>query len=154
MATNIEIKTAIDTDITNKILPNSVTNTNVGERIKDIVDYVVQEITTLTPTYNKYVALLTQSGLGAPIVTSLLENSLSAPIIWTRSSAGVYIGTLTGEFTNLKTFCMICPISVAGDWSLFPATNNTIELKTWNNVTNAFADGYLNETSIEIRVYN
>ena len=47
MATNIEIKAAIDTDITNKILPNSVTNINVGARVKDVVDYVVQEVLTV-----------------------------------------------------------------------------------------------------------
>ena len=49
MATNIEIKEAIDTDITNKTLPSSVTNTNVGARMKSVVDYIDQEITNISP---------------------------------------------------------------------------------------------------------
>lgn len=47
MATNTQIKTGIDTDITNKTLPKSVLNTNVGTRMKSIVDYADQEVAAL-----------------------------------------------------------------------------------------------------------
>ena len=46
MATEAEIKAAIDSDITNQTTTNSVTQVNVGERMKDTVDYTVQEIAT------------------------------------------------------------------------------------------------------------
>lgn len=44
MPTNIQVKADIDTDITSKTLPNTVTNTNVGARMKSVVDYAVQEL--------------------------------------------------------------------------------------------------------------
>lgn len=46
MATNIELKSQIDTDIINKTLPNSVTRANVGNTFKNVIDYVDQEIST------------------------------------------------------------------------------------------------------------
>ena len=61
MATNIEIKAAIDTDITNKTLPSSVTNTNVGARIKDIVDYVDQETVNIQPRIKTQKTIITSS---------------------------------------------------------------------------------------------
>lgn len=41
---NILLKQQIDTEITNKILVNSISPTNVGNSIKAVVDYVDQEI--------------------------------------------------------------------------------------------------------------
>jgi hypothetical protein len=42
--TSTELKTQIDADITNKTTADSVTTDNVGENLKDIVDYVDQEV--------------------------------------------------------------------------------------------------------------
>ena len=42
--TNINLKTQIDTDITNKTTSSSITPSNVGDNMKDIVDYVDQEV--------------------------------------------------------------------------------------------------------------
>lgn len=109
---------------------------------------------SVTLPYKKYVALLSQSGTNAPVVTTLLENTLPGTIVWTRTSAGLYYGTLTGAFTNLKTWCMICPISVGATWSLYPTDTNQVQLRTWDDASAVGVDGYLNETSIEIRVYN
>jgi len=49
MATAVQIKTSIDTNITNKTLPGSINNTLVGADIKSVIDYVDQEIDTITP---------------------------------------------------------------------------------------------------------
>lgn len=49
--TNTQLKTQIDEDITNKTSDGSVTTENVGENLKDIVDYVDQEVSSIpTPT--------------------------------------------------------------------------------------------------------
>ncbi len=46
MATEAELKAAIDADITDKVLDNSVTQVNVGENMKATVDFTVQEVAT------------------------------------------------------------------------------------------------------------
>lgn len=46
--TNIQIKSGIDTDITNKITNASITPVNVGGRMKTVVDYVDQEIQNIS----------------------------------------------------------------------------------------------------------
>jgi hypothetical protein len=42
--TNTQLKTAIDTDVTNKTLPKSLSNVNLGNDMKAIVDYTDQQI--------------------------------------------------------------------------------------------------------------
>lgn len=51
--------------------------------------------------YKKYVALLTQSGIDAPIAT-VFENTIGN-IVWTRDSPGNYKATLNGAFITDKT---------------------------------------------------
>ena len=46
--TSSQLKTQIDTDITNKTGPNSISKANVGNNLKDIVDYVDQMAITKT----------------------------------------------------------------------------------------------------------
>lgn len=45
--TNTELKAQIDAEITNETAVNSVSTLDVGENMKDIVDYVDQEISAL-----------------------------------------------------------------------------------------------------------
>ena len=49
-----------------------------------------------------YRALLTQTGTDAPVAT-VLENTLGGDVVWTRNSAGRYVATLAGAFTDNKT---------------------------------------------------
>ena len=99
-------------------------------------------------------ALLTQSGTGAPIV-DVLENELSALIAWTRpSGAGSYTGTLVGAFPfESKTAVIIGVLNTAdslvvGGWG----DVNSVYLTSFLATTNT--DGLLYKTPIEIRVYN
>ena len=48
--TNTDLKALIDLDITNKTTTNSITPTNVGVNLKKVVDYVDQEIQTISLT--------------------------------------------------------------------------------------------------------
>jgi len=50
----------------------------------------------------RYKALLTQTGTNAPVAT-VLENTLGGTVVWTRTGAGVYVGTLASAFTVEKT---------------------------------------------------
>lgn len=46
--TNTQVKTGIDTDITNKLTAASITPVNVGGRMKTVIDYIDQQINTVS----------------------------------------------------------------------------------------------------------
>lgn len=108
-----------------------------------------------------YRALLTNAGVSAPTVI-VLENSLSATIVWTRTGIGVYLGTLTGAFTASKTFILIGNSSGnSGDGVIFDIIGSThTSANAVTLVTSYFSagvaarsDALLSGTQIEISVY-
>ncbi len=54
-------------------------------------------------SYLVYTALLTQTGTDAPVAT-VLQNTLGGTVVWTYEDFATYQGTLTGAFTDGKTF--------------------------------------------------
>jgi len=91
---------------------------------------------------------------GAPVVT-ILENSFGN-ISWTKNNVGVYRGTLNSSFPSNKTF--------APSYTIFPLnglpifffvtllSDSVIEIFIYEDGSGV--DGLLNQTPIEIRVYN
>lgn len=138
---------------------NPIVNTNdtVAEALESIVDYVCNNQPTV-PAYKVYTALLTQAASADPVVT-VLENNIGN-IVWTRNTFGVYTGTLSGAFVSAKTALFIQK-SVGLAKNLFPypkdlwieyTNTNTITIYTTDDTF--LIDGVLNNTTIEIRVYN
>lgn len=120
----------------------TVTSTLNGRTISDIL-----------PTYKKYIALISQSSTSAP--TSIeLENTIG-PIIWTRGTAGIYFGTLTGAFTLDKTYVMLSNVLPNSIVMAKRRDNDTIEINTTNlhSPTVAYHDTHLFKNTLEIRVY-
>lgn len=120
------------------------------------------KIETIRP-YKVYVALLTQSGPEAPVVTEL-ENTLGASVNWTRTATGRYSATAIGVFTVGKTVVFVQPPPGAS------LTNKTYVVSVNANSSadsiglitqliaaqlgsHQVADGALAGTAIEIRVY-
>lgn len=103
--------------------------------------------------YQVYTCLLTQSGTAAPTAT-ILENSIGS-IVWTRSSAGIYVGTLSSAFTANKTWLQAnwSDESASGNivFQLKRTSSNTVQLLSSSDGINGF-DVFTN-LSIEIRVY-
>lgn len=107
--------------------------------------------------YKVYSALLTQTGTNDPTAT-VLGNSLSAAIAWTRTGAGTYIGTLIGAFPASKVL-----ILVSGDVNtglglgvLYYASrtsSNVITLLTYSIVDATQEDDLLADTNILILVF-
>ena len=189
--TRAELNTYIDTNITDKTEVNSITPVDEGNALKEvsdyvdqevelkqnisdlsidvvtdgesdikypsvkaIKDYVDQEITAVKP-YKVYSILISQTGANDPAVTTLLENTFDGVITWARISTGTYEGTITTtEFTNLKTGFIITPIGVDLNCASYSPTSSTVRIQTWVPSSVAFADGQLNETFYEIRVYS
>jgi hypothetical protein len=67
--------------------------------------------TPSAPTYKVYRAILTQTGTAAPVAT-VLENTFSGTIVWSRMMGGWYQATLANAFTVNKTM-----INQALNWS-------------------------------------
>jgi len=103
---------------------------------------------------NVYTALLTQSGTSAPSATVLGTNTIGS-IVWTRSSAGVYVGTLSGAFTANKTWSVVgWSDESAGNNIVFRLKrtgNNTVELLSTSDGVNG-GDVFTN-LSVRIEVY-
>lgn len=100
--------------------------------------------------YKVYTALLTQTGTDAPVAT-ILENTLGGTIVWSRTSAGLYVGTLSSAFTSNKT--AIFNSVTSGIILTANPTTSTIQLET-RTVGNVNNDSLLIGTTLEIRVYN
>ena len=109
--------------------------------------------TPYTPPYKVYSALLNQDLTKDPEAI-VLENTLGSTIVWSRKNSGEYRATISGLFTNNKTMIQISTNTGQGDTVVFSVTDiNTIELGTANS-SFTLADNLLDNTPIEIRVYN
>ena len=102
--------------------------------------------------YTVYTALLTQTGNAAPVAT-VLQNTTSGTITWTRTGTGEYTATIANAlFTLNKTLVFINNgdglhqgAGVAPSW--ISPTTTTINIDT-------FSDGALINGAIEIRIYS
>jgi hypothetical protein len=105
--------------------------------------------------YQVYTAQLTQSGTSAPIAT-VLENTLETTVTFAYTSVGNYSISFGTAPLFAKTVILTSPLNAeAANWYLFATKLNTptrISLATRVNGTDTNA--LLNNTLIEIRVYN
>lgn len=106
----------------------------------------------LTKPYKLYTALITQLGTNAPTANVLGLNEIGN-IVWARSSAGQYTGTLNGAFTANKTYLYIYSGQGGATEQVLVRSNiNQVFLGAY--VSGLNADSGMNEVSMEIRVYD
>ena len=107
--------------------------------------------------YKIYSALLTQT-LGNVLVPIILQNTIGN-IVWSVNSVGDYSATLTGAFTNNKTFVITSPEGDIDDYYIFATSPygdvNSINF-SFRNSSRTLKD--INDTEllfihVEIRVY-
>ncbi len=106
-----------------------------------------------------YVGLLTQSGTDNPINTEIV-NTLDEFLFWSRNDIGHYTCSTVDGFTENKTviFSSITITALGGGtgegytFVFERASASSVDLKTYN-AAGALADGLLNGTPVEIRVY-
>jgi len=111
---------------------------------------------TISKPYLIYTAILTQVLTDAPIVT-VLENTLSGVIVWTRTSTGIYLGTLAAAFPLGKTWAIAQYNGSGGDakvgLKLFRLSNDTVQLVSYDSSEIPYELHSEIEEYIEIRVY-
>lgn len=107
--------------------------------------------------YKEYTGYFTQIGTSVPTV-SVTNNTLGGTVVWTRTSAGIYIGTLAGAFTNSKTFIptMNQQLPVANKTVfMIPSGLDFITVIVRLITDGSFADLNFSESmAISIKVYN
>jgi hypothetical protein len=103
--------------------------------------------------YKVYTALLSQSGTNAPFVI-VLENTLEGTLVWSVSSVGIYLGTLTGAFTLNKTVSFISGDQSADKGYGIDNLSSVDYVRISTRLAGSLNHNQLNKASIEIRVYN
>ena len=108
-----------------------------------------------TRNYKVYVALLSQNATSAPTAI-VLENTLGVTVTYTYSITGEYIGTATGALTLNKTTFLIknSNHSSPNYYTESIARISTDLFVIGSQINGVFANGILNQATIEIRVYN
>lgn len=133
-----------------RLLGASLKNLN-PTAIYNKINEIISVVNDIKP-YKTYVALLNQSGANPP-VPIILENTIGN-IVWTKIADGEYEGKLPDGFVVGKT-TIICPSNSGPGQTIINDVpdNSTISIVT-ADTTNAYVDNLLNNTPIEIRVYN
>lgn len=103
---------------------------------------------------NKYVARLTQTGTAAPAAT-IVANGLGKTITWTRTSVGVYTGTVSGGWGGaVVALIQDFPNDSDKTVSITSITTTTIVVTTKLDDSGwAVGDAILSATPIIIEVY-
>lgn len=152
--TNTVLKNQIDTDITNKTASNSVSPTDVGENMKEVVNYTDQQI-----PYSFWRAKINTSTLALTVLNDGI--GFTAPSL-TNPSNGVIKLTKSGFFTSIASAKLdliaevlnasgAIYISDLSRDTLFP--NDSILLKLFD-MAGGQTSTPSGTTTIEIRIYN
>ncbi len=129
---------------------------DIKKLIGDNYDRFVAGITLVKPKV--YRALISQAGTAAPTV-KVLENSLSAAIVWARTTTGLYTGTLAAAFVLDKTAVRIQQPASLNRAEIVRTSANvvTVTTKVLSESSNVLiatvTDVLLTDTFIEISVY-
>jgi len=126
-----------------KIFANPVTTANND-------DYAAALDQHLQKMWNSWIGKLTQAGAAAPTAV-LSNNPLSAPIVWARSSAGVFTGTLIGAFPSALRTIFSIESDAVNTYSIVWTSANVVTLTVTDTLTGAVKDGGL--TGTELRIY-
>lgn len=145
--TKAQIHAEINTLLANNI-SGDISAGDVRTPLHDIVD------SYFDAPYKKYVVNLDQSGTSAPTPT-VLENTLGGAVVWSYDGVGNFAATSAGAFpTKSKVIILLGQTyTTQTDENTYAywGDANTIYVETVAN--NLSANGVLNNSSIEIRVY-
>jgi hypothetical protein len=127
--------------------------TLAGTGTRQVVADASGNLSATTPQPLKYIALLNQTSTNAPVAT-VNENTLGGTVVWTRSSTGVYVGTLSGAFTSLaKVRIFLTNGALGSPYSIGGEYNSINDVRIATVGTSAVSDNILTNASIQILVY-
>jgi len=117
----------------------------------DQAQFYLSDVSDFGPS--RYVGLISQRGTSVPII-EILDNTIGDIVfsIDPEEPTGSFLATLTGAFTLDKTWVMVYPITT-GKLQISRIDNDNLSILTYNS-SGVLANGVLNDTPIEIRVYS
>jgi len=130
--------------------------TTTGTQLNPTKNFVISQVVATGLGYTAYTALLTQTGVLAPAVDDL-KNDTGATMTWTRTGVGTYLCTASSPvFTatnKVQVFINQGKPGTIGTFIQWERTNTTtIGIDTYN-IAGAAADTKLDNAPIEIRIY-
>ena len=124
--------------------------------INDIIE-LVPAPPPVTLAYKVYTALITQSGVSAPSVIAVLENTIGT-VSWEYDSVGSYKIISSGKFTDQKT-TVTCS-NLFGNYAVQPFSNfeesifpNELKLLNIDATIGTQVNG-IDVALVEVKVYN
>jgi hypothetical protein len=138
---------------------NSYFKIGIGKSLTYVIDTIAKYVKKLSEKvdslyiFDSYVAFLSQSGTNPPVST-IIKNDLSGSIVWTRISAGVYHGTLTGAFASNRVVITLGSFNSSWDAKVkcYKLNNDVIVLKTGDS-TDFIDDDVITNLPIDIKIY-
>ena len=130
--------------------------TTAGTQINPTKNFVISEVVDTGLGYTAYNALVTQTGVLAPVISDL-KNNTGATMTWTRTGVGTYRCTASSPvFTatnKVQVFINQGKPGAIGTFIQWERINTTtIGIDTYN-IAGAAADTKLDNAPIEIRIY-
>jgi hypothetical protein len=102
--------------------------------------------------YTVYVARL-NAGAGAVPTVNILQNTTGLTFVWTRSGAGIFVGTVAGTPLVQNKFWAQIGAKVPELPGIVWLTTNTVRINNVNSSNAAAVDG-IQEAYLEIRLYS
>ena len=102
--------------------------------------------------YTVYVARL-NAGAGAVPTVNILQNTTGLTFVWTRSGAGIFVGTVAGTPLVQNKFWAQIGAKVPELPGIVWLSTNTVRINNVNSSDAAAVDG-IQEAYVEIRIYS
>ncbi|MES2395617.1 MAG: hypothetical protein V4549_06425 [Bacteroidota bacterium] len=140
---------AISTTLTSNLTASKLVVSNGSGKLASS-SYSESDLASAIPVYQKYVAVLNQSGTSAPVAT-ILENTTGGTPTWSRLAVGSYSVNIGNAS---KTMVIVPTLNDAQDMQIGSGHYITgTAITTYNISTPAFEDDLLVDILIEIRLY-
>lgn len=142
--TSTTLKAQIDADITNKTGPRSITAANVGENMKDVVDFVDASVAALSTTVSSDYVSLSGSYSNPSWITSLDGSKITG--LATVASSGLF-SDLLSKPTTVSGYGITDAIKNGGNTLGAAMTQGTLDANSWSVFTNGSSNTRYNITS-------
>lgn len=139
-------------------------NLTAAEKLAALTGVSIKDVARTLDFYGRpyrvYTALLSQDGTVTPPTVTVLENTFQVTPIFSYVSIGQYFINFPENFLANKTWYIMNTSGVDGlitnsdGIGIMYTGNGSFLIETGNISSAGFADGLLNNTPLEIRVYN
>ncbi len=117
--------------------------------------------------YKSYVSFVYQTLTDAPVVITVLENTIGGDLIWTYESPGLYFGSCPGIFTSSTKIIfpqfgdgdngILLSIMDVGYINIWRQNDNSIAIRTYSDMGLTPADinssGFGFDLMVDLRIY-